>query len=89
LNFILDENIITSAAKVEDVKGNMNADCGILTSEVLKKCDIVHCTTELWDGYMDKIKVIGKRNLAAGYTLKILSHAIRSVICAFHNNMYH
>lgn len=75
--YILDENIIELAAKGENDEGNSDFTCLTLILDILKKCDILYCSTKLLEIYRKKLKKMESNMIrSASTTAKLIKHMI-------------
>jgi len=86
LYFILDENIIVLAAKVEDVNGNTDNTCTGLLSDILKKNDAIRVSIELFEKYFQKLKALENLVHSTDYTVKLLNLLRTSGLIDFWNS---
>lgn len=73
LYFILDENIIVLAARVEDVNGNTDNTCSGLLGEILKNHDAIRVNAKLFEKYYNKLKALESSVHSTDYTVKLLN----------------
>lgn len=71
---VLDENIITLAAKVRDDQDNEDPTCSILLGNIYNKKDILKCSDELYQNYLDILAVLERTIPSSVYTRKMLKY---------------
>jgi hypothetical protein len=74
MDFVLDENIVLFAAKFQDASGEEDHASLTALTTILSKCDIMHCSRELYRKYLDKLHNLGAMNQSGSFVEKLLIH---------------
>jgi len=70
--FILDENIIELAAKVQNDKNDLDTSCATVILNIYNNCNHICCTEELLEKYRKKLKNMENRIQSSNFIAKLL-----------------
>jgi hypothetical protein len=70
--YVLDENIIKFAAKVMNAEGNLDISCLALMTDIVRRCDFIHCSKPLLEKYWKKLKELENTTHSAAAVAKMV-----------------
>lgn len=74
MDYVLDENVIMFAAKLQNADGEEDHTSFVVLANILAKCDLMHCSRELYRKYLQKLRTLGQVNQSAKFVERLLIH---------------